>query len=113
MREFASGVVHDALKIAVTLHQGEFDPSAVQSTASWSQQHLFSSITLSYCLLQHVLTRSTFLAAWPQVYSIIQDLAMFAVPVHVLRSFIALCNLQRFVTSCVSEHWQFPACQAI
>lgn len=31
VREFASGVVHDALKIAVTLHQGEFDPSMVQS----------------------------------------------------------------------------------
>lgn len=29
VREFASGVVLDALKIAVTFHQGTFDPTMV------------------------------------------------------------------------------------
>ena len=41
VREFASGVVHDALKIAVTLHQGEYDPSKVQSLAMCLQQRCY------------------------------------------------------------------------
>ena len=34
VREFASGVVLDALKIAVTFHHGAFDPMTVQSLAT-------------------------------------------------------------------------------
>ena len=62
VREFASGVVHDALKIAVTLHHGAFDPSTVQSLAIWCQQQL--SITFpvtAYC--KQVVTDSNSCAA--------------------------------------------------
>lgn len=60
VREFASGVVHDALKIAVTLHQGEYDPSTVQSLAICHQQqlsklhhNLFTAYFKARCGLQH------------------------------------------------------------
>lgn len=35
VRQFASGLVADALKIAVTFHGGAFDPSVVCCSPSW------------------------------------------------------------------------------
>lgn len=81
------------------------------SQPSGTSNTCFNFISVSYRLLQHVLAWGILLAVQLQVYGTIQDSAMYAVPVHLL-FFTALCNLQSFVTSCVSEHWHFPAYQA-